>query len=133
MTNIDLLRKTIRDDILINPFQLSGNLYPEIINNYGSLIRDPSGIPVVKTYDHPVRISTRKSPIKETLDKQTPEVYETKIYIMLSDYETIVDIKLEFEYNGLNFRVKKSRDLIKLGEIFGYEYELEEVGAGSGT
>lgn len=133
MTNIELMRKTIKHDININPFQLTGYLYPEIDNGYGSMIRDPAGVPVLTNYANPVRISTEKRYIKKTNDNQTPETYEKRIYFMLSDYETQVDTKLEFEYNGINLRVKKVRDLIKFGDIIGYEYELEEVGDSIGT
>lgn len=133
MTDIELLKKSIKDKININPLQLSGNVYPVVDNGYGSLIKEPDGIPEDKIYTNPVRISTEKRKIKNTKDNQTPETYEKRIYFMISDYETVIDIDLEFVYNSLNMRVKKYRELIKYGEIYGYEYELEEIGVQDAT
>ena len=128
-----LLRKLNQEKILANPFTLSGNLYPVIGNGYGSFIRQPGALPVIKTYTNPVRISTEKSAIKRTLDNGTPYITEQRVYYMISDYLTLVDIGLEFVYNDINLRVKKIRELIKYGQLIGYEYELEEIGATIGT
>ena len=133
MIDIALLKKNFLDKIAINPFQLFGYLFPTIDNGYGQTIREPGGVPELKIYTNPVRIFTEKRPIKNTNDQKTPETFEKRIYIMISDSDTIVDIELEFEYDGVNLRVKKMRPLVKGTTIYGYEYELEEVGGYSGS
>ena len=128
----ELLRQGVVDKIAINPFVLTGLLYATKDNGYGTLIRDLSSPPEEKTYSNPVRIGTTKKPIKKTLDADTPIVYEN-VYFMLSDWETVVDEKLEFLYFGVSLRVEKTRPLVKFDEVFGYEYELREVGVEYGT
>lgn len=109
-----------------NPFFLSGDLYPLIDNGYGGLIEDYSDTPAPISYTNPVRISTVKKQIKQNKTDSSPYVTVEK-HIMISDKNTIVDLRLEFFYNGLKLKVMTREKLIKFGEIFGYQYELNNI------
>jgi len=126
-----MLRKYHKERILINPFSLSGNLYPLIDNGYGENIEDKNGIPVVKNYTKPVRISYEKKWIKKIQEDSSPIIYEKRVYYMVSDYETIVDVRLEFTYNGIDLKVTQRKELRKYNTLIGYEYELKELTGGN--
>lgn len=126
-----LLRKYHKDKILINPFYLSGDLYPLINNGYNEMIENKQGTPVEKTYTNPVRISTLKKHIEKRDNTGTPVVIEKYVYFMISDYQTIVDVRLEFEYEGNTMKVTQRKPLIKYGAIHGYEYELKNLTEGN--
>lgn len=119
------LQQGIDYKIGINPFQLSGALYPLIDNGHGSVREDRAAIPEPKIYTNPVRISKTKGPVKKTNDNTTPPVYE-ETYFMVSDHLTLVDVRLEFTYNDMKFKVMKREPLAKYGFI-GYQYELDDI------
>lgn len=120
-----ILQKLTKQNINRNPFKLSGILYSLIDNGYGEMIEDRAA-PVVKNYVNPVRIFRKKKLIKSTMDNSTPYVYED-VYYLLSDYETEVDVRLEFEYNFIKFKIKTKEKLIKYEKIIGFQYELDEI------
>lgn len=122
---VDQLRKGKQQGININPFILSGVLYPLVDNGYGSSREDRSAIPDPKSYTNPVRIAKKKKSVKKTNDNNTPPVYE-EVYYMESDYETIVDERLEFAYQGMKFKVMK-REALARTDIIGYQYELDDI------
>lgn len=119
------LQQGIDYKININPFQLSGVLYPLVDNEHGSVREDRAAIPESKIYTNPVRIAKTKGSVKNTNDNTTPPVYE-ETYFMVSDHNTLVDVRLEFNYNDMKFKVMKREPLAKLG-IIGYQYELDDI------
>lgn len=124
------LRKYHKERIDINPFVLSGNLYSLIDNGCGGMIENKSAVPDIKTYTNPVRISHEKRTIQTRDNTGTPVTTEKRVYYMISDYETPVDIRLEFIYNDFNFKVLQRKKIIKYGSLIGYEYELQNLTEG---
>lgn len=122
-----LLRKYHKDKININPFSLSGNLYPLINNGHDEMIEDKQGIPVPKSYANPVRIATLKKNITKKDSTGTPVTIEKYVWFMISDWQTIVDVRLEFEYEGKTLKVTQRKEIKKFGAIHGYEYELKDL------
>lgn len=125
---ITQLRKGKQQGININPFILTGDLYPLINNGHDSFIEDRTAVPEIKTYTSPVRVAKKKKAVKKTNDKNTPSLYE-EVYYMESDYETIVDERLEFSYQGMKFKVVKREPLART-DIIGYQYELDDITQG---
>lgn len=123
---IDAHKKRIQN----NPFNLSGNLYPLKSDGYEGFIEDKNGVPVLKTYTNPVRISTRKPWTMEKKDGETPVNTDIFVWYMVSDNKTIIDVRLYFTYNEFNFKVTNRKVLRKHGFLFGHEYELEDVTEG---
>jgi len=120
------LIKGIEKKIEINPFVLTGVLYPLKSNNNDSFIEDREAAPDPKVYTNPVRIAKTKRPVKKTDDSSTPPVFE-ETYFLISDNETLVDIRLEFDYEGMKFKVMKREPLKKHGIIIVYQYELNDI------
>jgi hypothetical protein len=109
---------------------LSGKLYPLIDNGHGNLIENRNGVPTPKSYVNPVRISTLKKTIQKKDDSGTPVSIEKYYYFMISDYETIVDLRLEFVYFSKTLKVTQRRELKKFSGVIGYEYELKDITEG---
>ena len=126
MTSINLLKQGIKNKIQINPFSLSGSIYPQKDNGYGQQIDDLSASAVATSYTNDIRIFRKKKNVKVTNEINTPYTYE-EIYYMISDYETIVDTRLIFTYNSIKLVVKTREPIIKYGAIIGYQYELDEI------
>lgn len=122
-----ILKKTFKDRIKINPFTLTGNLYPLVDNGDGDMIEDRNATPESKSYTKHVRISTRKKWVMEKKHDQTPVNTQIFDWYMISDNETIVDERLEFTYHNMNFKVTKRKENRKYGEVIGYEYELKDI------
>ena len=120
------LKKGKLQGIALNSFQLQGDLYPLVDNGHGSFREDRSASPELKIYTNPVRVVKGKAKPKNTNDSNTPIVYED-IYLLLSDYDTIVDVRLEFEYEDMKFKVMKIEPLTKHGVIIEYQYELKDI------
>ncbi len=112
--------------IEINPHILTGELYPLIDNNFESQREDREATPELKVYVNPVRIVKKKAQVKKTNDNTTPIVYE-EVWFMISDNETIVDVRLEFDYEGMKFKVKKRESEKRYGIITGYQYKLDDI------
>ena len=123
---INTLISAYKKKIEINSFYLSGVLYPLINNGHDNFIEDRSATPEEKSYVNPVRISTVKKPIKKTKADSTPYGYED-VFIMVSDNETIIVERLEFNYQNNRLKIIKRDPKIKYGTIFGYEYELSDI------
>ena len=121
-----MLRIAYKKRIQINSFSLSGNLYPLVDNGHGGFNEDEDATPEEKSYTNAVRISHLKKGIKK-VESGKPFFIEQRVYYMISDYETIVDKRLEFVYNGINLKVMQRKEIIKYGFIIGYEYELKEL------
>lgn len=126
----NILINIFRNKINLNPFYLTGLLYPLIDNGYSALVENRSGIPETKIYTLPVRISTKKKAIKKTNSDNTPVVYED-VYMMVSDINTIVDERLEFIYKEVTLKVIKRVPQRKYGILIGYEYELKDITEGN--
>lgn len=116
---------------MINSFLLSGELRLLIDNGYGQMIEDKTNSPIIKTYENPVRISFEKKWIQKQDVSGTPVTIEKRVYYMISDYETIVDVGLEFIYHGIRLKVMQRKLLIKFGALIGYEYELKNLTEGN--
>jgi len=121
-----MYRKIIKQQILKNPFTLFGYLYPTKDNGRGIQVKDFAAVPVLKTYVNPVRIGYDKKKIAVTNTSSTPYSEET-VNFLLCDHETTIDIGLEFEYSDSKFKVMKEKQLIKYGDVIGYEYELMQM------
>jgi hypothetical protein len=119
-------RELFKNKILNNSFDLTGDLYPLVDNGYGQYIENRSGVAIEKTYTNPVRIYRIKKAVKKLNDTETPYIFE-EVYNMQSDHETAVDVRLEFFYNGLKFKIKSRESLVKFGGVIGYQYELDEI------
>ena len=119
---IDSFKKKIQ----INPFYLTGILYPLIDNENDSFIEDRAITPENKIYTNPVRISTKNKNIKKTEADSTPYTFE-KVFFMVSDNETVVDERLEFNYKENSFKITKRIPVRKYNDIIGYEYELKDI------
>jgi len=126
-----MLRKYHKDRINLNPFTLSGDSYPLVDNGYEEDIEDKAGVPTVESYTNPVRISFQKKWIKKIMEDSSPIIYEKRVYFMISDYQTVVDIGLEFTYNSIELKVMQIKKLIKYNTLIGYEYELKDKTEGS--
>lgn len=122
-----MLIKYNKEKILINPFILSGNLYPLIDDGYGNMIENKNGVPEVKTYINPVRISTYKRQVQKRNDSGTPIYVEQRVYYMISDNITPVDLRLEFVYNNISLKITQRKELRKYNTLIGYEYELKNL------
>ena len=122
-----MLIKYNKEKILINPFTLSGNLYPLSDNGYGRMIENKDGIPVSKSYTNPVRISFEKKWIQKRDSSGTPVAIAQRVYYMISDNTTPVDIRLEFVYNNITLKVTQRKELRKYNTLIGYEYELKNL------
>ena len=119
---IDSFKKKIQ----FNPFYLIGVLYPLIDNGNDSFIEDRTVTPENKVYNYPVRISTKEKNIKKTKDNSTPYTNE-EVFFMVSDNRTVVDERLEFNYNENSFKITKRIPIRKYNDIIGYEYELKDI------
>ena len=119
---IDSFKKKIQ----FNPFYLIGVLYPLIDNGNDSFIEDRAVTPENKVYNYPVRISTKKKNIKKTKDNSTPYTNE-EVFFMVSDNRTVVDERLQFNYNENSFKITKRIPIRKYNDIIGYEYELKDI------
>jgi hypothetical protein len=122
-----LLIRAHKEKIQINPFSLSGILYPEIDNGYGEMVDDRSVIPTSIEYDNDVRISFLKQNIQKRNSAGTSVSVEKYVYFMISDNETIVDERLEFTYNNIDLRVTQRKEIRKFETLIGYEYELKDL------
>ena len=126
-----MLIKYNKEKILINPFILSGNLYPLIDDGYGNMIENKNGIPVEMDYTNPVRISTYKRQVQKRDSSGTPVYVEQRVYYMISDNITPVDLRLEFVYNGISLKIMQRKELRKYNTLIGYEYELKNLTEGN--
>jgi hypothetical protein len=126
-----LLVKCHKEKIKINPFILSGDLYPLKDNGYGEFVEDRNLPPIVKTYANKVRVSFLKRQIQKLDANKTPVTIEQRYYYMISDNETKIDLRLEFNYNGVVLKVKQRKELRKFNSLIGYEYELNNITEGS--
>ena len=120
-----LLISAMKEKIQINPFSLSGTLSDVIDNGYGELIEDSRATPEEIIYENPVRVGYTKKWIKTRNEGTTPLYVEKRVYHMISDNETPVDIGLEFEYNGFDLKVMNRKELRKFNSLIGYEYEMK--------
>jgi hypothetical protein len=127
---IKQLVKGCENKIRLNPFYLTGKLYPLKGNDYNNPIEDRTATPQEIRYLNPVRISTIKKPIKKTKDTTTPVTYED-VFIMVSDNETIVAERLEFNYQNNTLKIIKRVPIRKYQETFEYEYELKDITSGA--
>jgi hypothetical protein len=121
-----ILRTLNKQKIALNPFSLSGDLYPLIDNGHGRYNENKNAVPEVKTYTNNVRISFTTKSIRK-IENGSPIYIQQRVYFMISDYETIVDNRLEFDYYGVMLKVIQRRDLRKDSSLIGYEYELKEL------
>ena len=119
---IDSFKKKIQ----LNPFYLTGILYPLIDNENDSFIEDRTATPGNKIYTNPVRISTKNKNIKKTEADSTPYTFE-EVFFMVSDNETVVDERLEFNYKENSFKITKRIPVRKYNDIIGYKYELKDI------
>jgi len=126
-----LLITANKEKIKLNPFSLSGNLYPFIDNGYGEMIEDTTGVLISVSYVNPVRISHRKRWGLFRDSSGTPVNIEIYEYFMISDNKTIVDEDLIFVFQGVKLKVTQRKPLIKYNTIIGYEYELKNLTEGS--
>lgn len=123
-----LLRKAHKKRILINPFYLSGILPDVVDNGYGEMIEAEGASPAEVIFDNPVRIGYTKKWIMKRNEGNTPIYVEKRVYHMISDHETEIDVGLEFEYrDGVNLKVKNRKVLRKFNNIIGYEYEIQDI------
>ena len=122
-----MLIKYHKERILLNPFTLSGNLYPLTNDGYGNQIEDKNGVLIPKSYVNPVRISFEKKWIQKRDTSGTPVSVEQRVYYMISDNVTPVDIRLEFVYQGITLKVMQRKELRKYNTLIGYEYELKNL------
>lgn len=125
-----ILIRENKNKIRINPFKLSGNLYPLVYNQQGSYIEDRNSEPEKITYNNDVRIGFQIKKIKK-IENGNVLFYEQKVYFMLSDNETVVAKGLEFEYRNIKLKVIQRKELIKFNTIIGYEYELKDITEGN--
>jgi len=121
-----MLRTLNKEKIALNPFSLSGDLYPLVDNGHGRYNENKNAIPEVKTYTNNVRISFTTKSIRK-IENGSPIYIQQRVYFMISDYETLVDNRLEFDYYGVMLKVIQRRDLRKDSSLIGYEYELKEL------
>ena len=128
--NADMLIKAFKNRIQINPFILSGNLYPLVDNGDGEMIEDTAATPTLKRYTNPVRISTRDKWMLDRRLHTTPVTSQLLDWYMVSDNETVVDERLEFTYANMDFKVTQRKEQRKHGELIGYEYELKDLTEG---
>ena len=126
-----LLITANKEKIKLNPFSLSGNLYPLIDNGFGEMIEDTTGVLISVSYTNPVRISHRKKWGLKRDSSGTPVSIEIYEFFMISDNETIVDEDLIFTFQGVVLKVTQRKSLIKYNTIIGYEYELKNLTEGS--
>lgn len=122
-----LLRRAMKEKIKINPFYLNGNLYPVKDNGYGETIEDREN-PEEVYFDNPVRVGYTKKWIMTRNEGATPIYVEKRVYHMISDHETEVDIGLEFEYHDeVVLKIMNRKVLRKYETIIGYEYEMKDL------
>jgi hypothetical protein len=119
-------RKLFKEKIKNNPYSLSGVVYPQVDNGYGTMIENRAGVPTAKTYTNQVRIYRVKKAVKQIINNNAVYFYE-EIHEMQSDSDTVVDTRLEFTYNAIKFRVKLCEPIIKFGGIIGYQYEIDDI------
>lgn len=124
-----LLISALKEKIAINPFSLSGNLYPLESNGHGGTRENKNGTPSIISYDSDVRISFQIKKIHKIV-KSEVLYFEKRVYFMLSDSLTAVSVRLEFDYNGVTLKVMQRKELRKYNTLIGYEYELEEITEG---
>jgi hypothetical protein len=125
-----MLIKANKDRIQLNPFILSGVLYPLIDLGNDETGEDRSATSDPKNYTNPVRISTRKRWMLNKNEKDTPVNTQLFDWYMISDNETLIDEQLEFTYQDMDFKVTNIREINKYGELIGYEYELTDITEG---
>lgn len=122
-----LLRRAWKEKININPFLLSGILYPVIDNGYGEMIENRENGEEAY-FDSPVRVGYTKKWIMKRDEGSTPIYVERRVYHMISDHETEVDIGLEFEYKDeVKLKVLNRKVIRKYETIIGYEYEMKDI------
>jgi len=121
-----MLRTANKQKIALNPFSLSGDLYPLVDNGHGRYNENKDAVPELKIYTNNVRISFTTKPIRK-IENGSPIYIQQRVYFMISDYETLVDNRLEFVYNGTRLKVIQRRELRKYNSLIGYEYELKEL------
>ena len=129
--SVALLIQANKDKIKLNPYSLSGNLYPLVDSGHGEFIEDLTAVPVPKTYTNKVRISHRERWGLQRDHTGTPVNIKIHEFFMISDNVTIVDIGLRFSYQGFNLKVTQRKPLLKYDSIICYEYELKNLTEGS--
>lgn len=125
-----LLISALKEKIGINPFSLSGVLYPLESNGHGGFRENKNTTPAAMEYTNSVRIGFQIKKIRK-VEKDEALYFEKRVYFMLSDNLTPVDIRLEFDYNGVTLKVMQRKELRKYNTVIGYEYELDELTEGA--
>jgi hypothetical protein len=125
-----ILRNAWKEKINQNPFSLSVTVYPVKDNGYGNDVEDKDSSPDTVKYTNSVRVGFRKKHIRKMDESGTPIYLERRVYFMVSDHETEIDIGLEFTYQGVSLKVMQRREIRKHSSLIGYEYELKEQTTG---